>query len=106
MFWSSFAVVLWEVLSRQIPFDGEEYKFNAQVKEAVIEGVRPVIAEGTSPALKNLISQCWHDNPSRRPTFSEIVPTLKDVVVESRLSHDLSYDSSNSWNEFTDMVIL
>jgi hypothetical protein len=82
----SFAVIMWEIVTRQHPFgnkgfddlrlqkgatQGDELK---AVREALAKGERPTpqpIGYGTN--LSKLIIECWHQNPKKRPSFSTIL---------------------------------
>jgi hypothetical protein len=75
----SFAVVLWEIVTRQLPF--RHYDFNYEVVSAVRSGERPAFP-GDSPsvlALKPLIQDCWQTEPTDRPSFGVIKKSLKQI---------------------------
>ncbi|EWM24092.1 serine threonine protein kinase [Nannochloropsis gaditana] len=46
------------------------------------QGHRPPLPPRTPPRLAQLIQLCWHDDPIRRPTFSQVVAGLKEVRRE------------------------
>jgi serine/threonine protein kinase len=73
----SFGIVLWELLTRKIPFD-DINSFSIPI--AVIKGDRPSIPRDCLPPLKKLIKQCWHAKPSRRPTFQKCIESLKKII--------------------------
>ncbi|XP_024970871.1 serine/threonine-protein kinase STY46-like isoform X2 [Cynara cardunculus var. scolymus] len=54
----------------------------------VQKGLRPAIPKNTHPEIVGLLERCWHQDPSLRPDFSEIVTILlhlsKMVVEEKR----------------------
>lgn len=85
----SFAVILWELLAESIPFEGE---FGVQFK--VASGYRPKIpdqilleakensAVGRQKSmLIHLMTQCWTQQPSERPTFFEAFNTLTEIEL-------------------------
>ena len=41
---------------------------------------RPSLKSISSSHLRNLISKCWDDNPSKRPTFTQIRYELQDFI--------------------------
>ena len=53
---------------------GDE-KFWWQIEDRVLKGDRPVLSDELQqvhPGLCGLLAKCWQDDPSRRPSFSEI----------------------------------
>ena len=67
----SFGILLWEMITKQCPFDGLAW---AQIMCVVVmKKQRPPIPDDLDPALKELISNCWDPEPTKRPTFAEIV---------------------------------
>lgn len=76
----SFAIILWELLSRLHPFSeyDEQYKKAPMVKleKDIVKGLRPTIPSDAPPYLSELILQCWRVEPSERPSFQQIVSLL------------------------------
>merc|ERR1712137_895100 len=73
----SFAIVLYELVVREIPFVGEN-SFSLPVQ--VAKGVRPKIPKGVSKKWTKLLAQCWHDKPSKRPSFGKILDILQPML--------------------------
>ena len=46
---------------------------------------RPKLHSSVYPSLRNLIEDCWNDDPSERPTFDEIVKRLGTEVTKEVL---------------------
>ena len=84
----SFAVVLWEIWTRQTPFSGSRYKFDSQLERDVLNGTRPAIPDNTPVNLRILIEQCWQEKPKARPRFGDIVLQLQSMVLEVRMPQD------------------
>jgi hypothetical protein len=78
----SFGIVLWEIETRQLPFSGPDYRFDASVEDAVLNGIRPMIPDETYDDLRNLIEDCWQTKPKGRPSFTDIVPRLHTIVYQ------------------------
>eukprot|EP00005_Dracoamoeba_jomungandri_P000136 CAMPEP_0174253222 /NCGR_PEP_ID=MMETSP0439-20130205/2600_1 /TAXON_ID=0 /ORGANISM="Stereomyxa ramosa, Strain Chinc5" /LENGTH=524 /DNA_ID=CAMNT_0015334131 /DNA_START=20 /DNA_END=1594 /DNA_ORIENTATION=- len=75
----SYAVVIWEVLTRMGPYPGMR---PLQIAFQVINNhLRPQIPQNAPPALVNLMTASWHDNPHNRPTFTDILKELKKISV-------------------------
>lgn len=71
----SFGIVLWELTTALLPFQGMT---PVQAAFAVAEkNERPPLPESCQPALAHLIKRCWAANPSKRPDFSDIVGVLE-----------------------------
>lgn len=76
----SFGIIIWEVLFRQIPYQGMN---SVQVSIAVItQGMRPPIPSDTPPELSSLMQDCWNINPEKRPVFDDIIERLKAVQLK------------------------
>lgn len=76
----SFGFILWELITKEIPFDGLE---TAQVIYlVVIQNTRPQIPENTPPNLAKLIECCWSQNPKERPSFQKIISLFENGTVE------------------------
>eukprot|EP00026_Physarum_polycephalum_P005313 Phypoly_transcript_05345.p1 GENE.Phypoly_transcript_05345~~Phypoly_transcript_05345.p1 ORF type:complete len:610 (-),score=59.52 Phypoly_transcript_05345:54-1883(-) len=73
----SFGVVMWELVTREDPYHGMP---TFQIVIAVGQhNMRPIIPPNVSPTLTALITQCWSEDPSLRPPFSEIVNRLEKM---------------------------
>ncbi|KAL4562984.1 hypothetical protein LXL04_027015 [Taraxacum kok-saghyz] len=71
----SFGIVLWELITALLPFQGMT---PVQAAFAVAEkNERPPLPASCQPALAHLIKRCWAAEPSKRPDFTEIVQALE-----------------------------
>jgi len=80
----AFGVILWQLLTEKVPFEGK-FTQTHQLVEAVTRGERPAIPNNTPKKLRELIEQCWHQNPEKRPTFQQILDSkiFDDIVLEA-----------------------
>jgi len=70
----SFGVVIWEILTRQVPYQGLN-AVEAAIQVAT-QGLRLPIPEDSPPLLAELMRMCWRENADERPTFNEICEKL------------------------------
>ncbi|XP_035490273.2 receptor-interacting serine/threonine-protein kinase 2 isoform X2 [Scophthalmus maximus] len=81
----SYAIIMWEVLSRQIPF--EEVTNPMKIMFSVLHGMRPDISLDSLPAdlpsrgtLISLMTCGWTANPDERPSFLKCLIELEPMV--------------------------
>lgn len=73
----SYGIVLWEIVTRQIPFEGME-PFAIAFKIAT--GMRPPLdLEGMPSTLGNIMDRCLQEKPARRLSFHEILRILDSL---------------------------
>jgi tRNA A-37 threonylcarbamoyl transferase component Bud32 len=75
----SFAVILWELLTRQVPYAG---KNTMQVVRSIDRGERLIIPATCPPDYSRLINLCWDTDPSVRPPFTLILTTLERMRAD------------------------
>uniref|UniRef100_A0A7N6BUN1 Protein kinase domain-containing protein n=1 Tax=Anabas testudineus TaxID=64144 RepID=A0A7N6BUN1_ANATE len=79
----SYGVVLWEMLTREIPFKGLE---GLQVAWLVVEkNERLTIPSGCPSSFAELMRNCWATEPKVRPVFKQILSTLDSMSNDSQL---------------------
>jgi serine/threonine protein kinase len=88
----SFGIVMWEVLTRQIPWHGVDM---GDIVSLVRDGARPQVPnfwearDGRGNELivfeeyADLMTSCWSQNPYDRPSFADIIKSLKDMTLLS-----------------------
>uniref|UniRef100_A0A0E0E435 non-specific serine/threonine protein kinase n=1 Tax=Oryza meridionalis TaxID=40149 RepID=A0A0E0E435_9ORYZ len=96
----SFGIVLWELTTCLLPFQGMT---PVQAAYAASEkNLRPPLSSSCSPVLNNLIKRCWSANPARRPEFSYIVSVLEkyDHCVKEGMPI-MAHQELRIWSSFT-----
>ncbi|KAF2077450.1 hypothetical protein CYY_001223 [Polysphondylium violaceum] len=89
----SFGIVLWELISREVPFDEfyDELKWNTILEDKIIKGLRPTIPSECPNPMKELISECWSDDPKKRPSFASIITRLQQMQKTFPLKEKLLF---------------
>ncbi|EGC29890.1 SH2 domain-containing protein [Dictyostelium purpureum] len=107
----SFVILLWELLTKQEPYNKLYSSYPQLVEGVVNKKNRPIIPDYFPSRLKDLLNRCWDHHPARRPSFAEIT---KSKFLESILIDGLILDPSGrqfwaqyylgkeeaSWNSF------
>lgn len=70
----SFGVVLWELASRQFPFENAANA--ALIPMWVAQGHRPEIPDDTPDWYGDLLTQCWRQNAAERPSMTVVVQLM------------------------------
>ncbi|KAM6990386.1 uncharacterized protein LKV04_009863 [Tautogolabrus adspersus] len=79
----SYGVVLWEMLTREVPFKGFE---GLQVAWLVVEKQERLTIPTSCPAsFAELMRRCWQADPKERPQFKQVLVTLETMANDSRL---------------------
>ena len=76
----SYGMMLWEMLTKQVPFSGMEYP--QVIFTVVLRNNRPDIPEDTPPKLKHLIEACWDQDPNKRPSFERITRLFETGEIQ------------------------
>jgi serine/threonine protein kinase len=73
----SFGVIMWELLTKECPFEGLN---QIQVAMCVLnENKRVVVPDWVPLHLQTLIVSCMHPDPEERPTFSNLLLQLEGM---------------------------
>ncbi|RLN15267.1 hypothetical protein BBO99_00003950 [Phytophthora kernoviae] len=77
----SLALILWELIEGKLPF--ENTRWNHEVEDFVLKGVRPNICSDLCPLRwKLLIVTCWQADPRERPTIQQVINSLQRIGRE------------------------
>ncbi|OHS93899.1 TKL family protein kinase [Tritrichomonas foetus] len=90
----SYAIVLWEMLMRQVPYGDMSHM--AIYEHVVTRGWRLPIPQDTPEGLKKLITRCWSKNPNDRPEFNEIVSLFEKGDIYFPKSEPINFQAIKS----------
>ncbi|TKR78103.1 hypothetical protein L596_018964 [Steinernema carpocapsae] len=95
----SYAVVLWELTSREIPYKGlSEFKIYTIISTL---SQRLVIPETCPKQLANLLRSCWKGEPDERPNMREVMVELENISQNTELNEEVAtfVKDKNQWKE-------
>jgi len=73
----SYGIILWEIASRKIPYDGEH---PLRVVTKILDGFRPTPPPDCPHAFKTLMENCWHNDPDKRLQWQSILAELSHMA--------------------------
>lgn len=93
----SYGIVLWEMLTREIPFQDLE---NQQVLYAVtFDDERPPIPDSFPVDFQDVVNACWKRNPDERPMWRAIIESLHQCEISMDGSAQVIKSSSACGSE-------
>jgi hypothetical protein len=94
----SFGLMLWELATGEVAW--KQYENNEEWLNLLItQDIRPPITNKIPDSLKDLIVQCWDKEPSKRPTFEEIIAKFDDILIDSVLPHIAANLWKKNWRK-------
>ena len=89
----SFAMFMYELCTLRFPFEGQEFA----IRESILDGIRPALTQRDLLCLPeyfvDLMVRCWSQEPSDRPTISQVVSIIS--APEFCSLHDVTYFPEN-----------
>lgn len=71
---------MWQLLTHESPFQ-DKSTFDAAATVAMEKG-RPPFPEDTPKNVRDLVEACWAHDPEQRPSFDEVVSSLKKIEAD------------------------
>ena len=95
----SFGIILVEIYTGEKPYSGPEF---SEIRNQV-QLIQKILSEGVKPnisalpiALKQLVFDCWSEEPSLRPSFAEIIVRLRRLKKVSNSFDEISNIHNNN----------
>eukprot|EP00798_Chlamydomonas_sp_ICE-L_P018272 gene18272-24725_t len=90
----AFAIVMWECLTKQLPYHGMSA---VQAAVGVVNhGLRPVIPSFVDADLAALIKACWAAVPDQRPPFESVAASLAKMIAQGDASESAGSAGADS----------
>ncbi|XP_030378982.1 mitogen-activated protein kinase kinase kinase 7 [Scaptodrosophila lebanonensis] len=76
----SWAIVLWEVLSRKQPFKEIDNTYSIMWK--IHKGERPPLLHNCPKRIEDLMTACWKTTPEERPSMTYVVKVMNEIIKD------------------------
>ncbi len=75
----SFGIIMWTLSAGVRPWCNRPHDF--ELASEICSGLRPEIIDGTPNVYIQLMTQCWHSDPSKRPTAFQLYRLIESWVT-------------------------
>ncbi len=82
----SFAIICWEIIARSDPYEEIE-NLSCVPTLVVLEGLRPPLTSDVPDQLRLIVTKCWSQLPSDRPSFQETSRELSVTTFLNKENH-------------------
>ncbi|CAI2162508.1 19912_t:CDS:2 [Funneliformis geosporum] len=73
----SIAMLMWEISFGKPPFYNHEHNYDLTMK--IMNGMRPKIMSYVPLEYQNLMEQCWHFDPTKRPKIHDLLNKIREI---------------------------
>jgi hypothetical protein len=98
----NFSMIMWEFTSGIPPFNDRAH--DLQLALSICKGERPEIIENTPQCYIDLMKKCWDDDPSTRPSASEVLNIIKRWIFNTKIE-DIDKELESDIMEFINAPI-
>ncbi|RHZ46348.1 hypothetical protein Glove_624g37 [Diversispora epigaea] len=90
----SVGIIMWVISTGKVPFSDRAYDLELALE--ILEGLRPNIKKSTPQCYVKLMKNCWHKDPSKRPStrtiiFSILKEWLVDLICRKKTENSLMF---------------
>jgi len=80
----SFGISMYELWTEKTPYSSAGFTKPWDIAHFVVKGDRLPIPSDMPALYAQIMCECWQQDPSKRPTFAQVVKELQDAVDASR----------------------
>jgi serine/threonine protein kinase len=78
----SFGMIMWEVMTGRRPFWDRNHDTDLIIE--IVDGLRPPIVTNAPKGYIELMEECWHSDPKKRPKATEIIEKVDKMFYNER----------------------
>ncbi|GBC10626.1 hypothetical protein RclHR1_00980003 [Rhizophagus clarus] len=99
----SIGVLFWVISSGKLPFKEKEILY---LLEKIPQGLRETPIPNTPTDYVNLYTECWNDEPDKRPIMSEVVDRMKNILYKNDNAETEYRIKEIDWIEWIEEAII
>jgi len=73
-----FGIMLWEMYTGKLPWSDKNY--HQMIHTVAVRNERPPVTQDIPRELVQIIEECWHPLPQKRPRFQDLKSTFKELA--------------------------
>jgi serine/threonine protein kinase len=76
----SLGMVMWELMTGRRPFWNQKHDTDLIIK--ISDGLRPPIVTNAPKGYVEIMEECWHSDPKKRPTATSLGNKILDLLIK------------------------